>query len=200
MIAVSPAWPLDYDDLEPYYTEAEYLYQVRRALLVRDLDGHFVQTCRPLSKLILANHRHREYSEMGVKDMAPHPVQGLENWQSLLETLTNARGAIKYFVKSPTIEEVAMTATSATLEAVVKGRVREARLQPEFASLYPWIRSGQWQPASVLADCVLAGRLLRGASSAIQGRVLADEHFEFRGGEAGRQGERVGYRLRREVH
>jgi choline dehydrogenase-like flavoprotein len=25
---VSPAWPLDYEDLEPYYTEAEYLYQV----------------------------------------------------------------------------------------------------------------------------------------------------------------------------
>ena len=25
---VSPAWPLNYDDLEPYYTEAEYLYQV----------------------------------------------------------------------------------------------------------------------------------------------------------------------------
>ncbi len=25
---VSPAWPLDYTDLEPYYTEAEHLYQV----------------------------------------------------------------------------------------------------------------------------------------------------------------------------
>jgi choline dehydrogenase-like flavoprotein len=25
---ISPAWPLSYDDLEPYYTEAEYLYQV----------------------------------------------------------------------------------------------------------------------------------------------------------------------------
>lgn len=25
---VSPAWPLSYDDFEPYYTEAEYLYQV----------------------------------------------------------------------------------------------------------------------------------------------------------------------------
>jgi len=25
---VSPAWPLSYDDLEPYYTEAEYLYHV----------------------------------------------------------------------------------------------------------------------------------------------------------------------------
>ncbi len=26
---VSPAWPLTYDDLEPYYSEAEWLYQVR---------------------------------------------------------------------------------------------------------------------------------------------------------------------------
>jgi choline dehydrogenase-like flavoprotein len=25
---ISPAWPLKYEDLEPYYTEAEYLYQV----------------------------------------------------------------------------------------------------------------------------------------------------------------------------
>src|SRR5262245_46540584 len=25
---ISPAWPLTYEDLEPYYTEAEYLYQV----------------------------------------------------------------------------------------------------------------------------------------------------------------------------
>jgi choline dehydrogenase-like flavoprotein len=25
---VSPAWPIDYDTLEPYYTQAEYLYQV----------------------------------------------------------------------------------------------------------------------------------------------------------------------------
>ena len=26
--AVSPAWPITYDDLEPYYTQAEQLYQV----------------------------------------------------------------------------------------------------------------------------------------------------------------------------
>jgi choline dehydrogenase-like flavoprotein len=28
---VSPAWPIDYDDLEPYYTEAEHLYEVHGA-------------------------------------------------------------------------------------------------------------------------------------------------------------------------
>ena len=28
---VSPAWPITYDELEPYYTEAEHLYQVHGA-------------------------------------------------------------------------------------------------------------------------------------------------------------------------
>jgi len=53
----------------------------------------------------------REYFEMGVKDMAhaesqypgwlrrllTHPIQGLERWSLLLETLTTAKGAIKVF-------------------------------------------------------------------------------------------------------
>ena len=53
----------------------------------------------------------REYFEMGVKDLAhaeaqypgwlerllTHPVKGLENWQQLLDTLTNAKGAIKVY-------------------------------------------------------------------------------------------------------
>ena len=28
---ISPAWPIDYDELEPYYTRAEQLYQVHGA-------------------------------------------------------------------------------------------------------------------------------------------------------------------------
>src|SRR5277367_3062963 len=28
---LSPAWPISYDDMEPYYTQAEYLYQVHGA-------------------------------------------------------------------------------------------------------------------------------------------------------------------------
>ena len=53
----------------------------------------------------------REYFEMGVRDMAlaeadypgwlarllTHPVRGLENWKLLLDTLTNAKGAIKVY-------------------------------------------------------------------------------------------------------
>jgi len=53
----------------------------------------------------------REYFEMGVKDLAQaeaqypgwlsqlltHPVKGLENWKQLIDTLTNAKGAIKVY-------------------------------------------------------------------------------------------------------
>jgi threonine dehydrogenase-like Zn-dependent dehydrogenase len=53
----------------------------------------------------------REYFEMGVKDLAQaeaqypgwlsqlltHPVKGLENWKQLIDTLTNAKGAIKAY-------------------------------------------------------------------------------------------------------
>jgi threonine dehydrogenase-like Zn-dependent dehydrogenase len=53
----------------------------------------------------------REYFELGVRDMAQaeaqypgwlkqlltHPVQGLENYRQLLDTLTTAKGAIKVF-------------------------------------------------------------------------------------------------------
>ena len=53
----------------------------------------------------------REYFEKGVRDMAKaeaqypgwlaqlltHPVKGLENWKVLIDTLTNAKGAIKVY-------------------------------------------------------------------------------------------------------
>jgi len=92
-----------------------------------------------------------------------------------------------------------MTVTSVTSPILVPNGAREARLRSEHATLYPGIPAGEWLPAAVLADRVLAGRLLRGASSALQGRVLVEEHFEFRGGDAARQGEREGYRPRRGV-
>ncbi len=76
-----------------------------------------------------------------------------------------------------------MTATTISVQGLSRLAGREARLQPEYASLYPGVPSGEWYSAAVLADRVLAGRLLRGASSALQGRALVEEHFEFRGGE-----------------
>ena len=60
----------------------------------------------------------------------------------------------------------------------------EARLRPEAAGRYPWIWPGEWQPAAILADRVLAGFLLRGGYALMWNRVLNQDHFEFRGGGA----------------
>jgi hypothetical protein len=60
--------------------------------------------------------------------------------------------------------------------------MREARLRPEFAHLYPTLTPGQWEPAAGIAEVVLARLLLLEISDApIQDRVLHEEHFEFRG-------------------
>ena len=68
--------------------------------------------------------------------------------------------------------------------AIARGApsTREARLSPAAAHHYPWIEAGRWQPAAVLADQVVAGRLLRGTHHLTRGRVLSEGHFEFRGG------------------
>jgi hypothetical protein len=60
--------------------------------------------------------------------------------------------------------------------------MREARLRPEFADLYPTLTPGQWEPAARVAEAVLARLLLLEVSEApLQDRVLQEEHFEFRG-------------------
>jgi hypothetical protein len=73
--------------------------------------------------------------------------------------------------------------------------VRQARLRTEWGSLYPALRTGEWEAAAVLGDRLLAESLLKGSVVALQGRMLPDAHFEFRGGVA-RGGERAGLRSR----
>jgi hypothetical protein len=59
---------------------------------------------------------------------------------------------------------------------------REARLRPEFAGQYPYLTSGVWEPAAVLADRVVASILGRpGGGFISRERALDPEHFEFRG-------------------
>jgi hypothetical protein len=95
-------------------------------------------------------------------------------------------------VSAPTFERA--PAPAGTLIGAVARR--EARLRPEFAALYPELRAGEWAPAAVVADGVLAQSLLRASDGTIRGRVLLEVHFEFRhGGAPG--GERHGLRLRR---
>ena len=58
---------------------------------------------------------------------------------------------------------------------------REARLKPEFASLYPSVEAGVWMRARQVADRVLA-RIIDPppADAGLRDRVLPTSHFEFR--------------------
>jgi hypothetical protein len=69
---------------------------------------------------------------------------------------------------------------------------RQARLRPEFGSLYPGLKPGEWKPVGEMVSAVLASRLLRRRPSGefLRHRCLRDEHFEFRGG-AGRLPDQV---------
>jgi hypothetical protein len=61
--------------------------------------------------------------------------------------------------------------------------LREARLRPEYAHLYPMLEPGIWASAAATAEKVAAARLLQLADSyVLHDRVLIDAHFEFRGG------------------
>jgi hypothetical protein len=64
----------------------------------------------------------------------------------------------------------------------VRADVRQALLKSGSAHLYPGIPPGEWQPAAVMADMVLA--LRSGTGRALPQsleRVLDGRHFEFRG-------------------
>jgi hypothetical protein len=56
-------------------------------------------------------------------------------------------------------------------------------LRPEFASLYPGLTPGRWEPAGRIAEAVLANVLLHEMGEApLPDRTLNEAHFEFRGG------------------
>ena len=60
--------------------------------------------------------------------------------------------------------------------------MREARLRPEFAELYPVLEPGVWMAASDLGRQLLLWHLT--APAMPQGeRLMAQEHFDFRGGQ-----------------
>ena len=64
----------------------------------------------------------------------------------------------------------------------MRADVRQALLKSGSGHLYPGIPPGEWQPAAVMVDMVLALRT-NGAPGASPGRdrVLDERHFEFRG-------------------
>ena len=58
--------------------------------------------------------------------------------------------------------------------------LRQARLKPEFAALYPGFEAGVWRPAAEAAAQLLS--MMRTAGAAFEERVMNERHFEFRGG------------------
>lgn len=61
--------------------------------------------------------------------------------------------------------------------------IREARLRPEWADLYPGIAADVWHAAAQLVPIVLRYRLEGRPTWEFAERILLDEHFEFRGGK-----------------
>ena len=60
--------------------------------------------------------------------------------------------------------------------------MREARLRPEFANIYPELIPGQWEPAARIARVILARYLVQQMTDAPSpDRALDEAHFEFRG-------------------
>jgi hypothetical protein len=60
--------------------------------------------------------------------------------------------------------------------------VRQALLKHAFAKHYPGIQPGEWQPATLMAERVLALRPQDGRSAPVPlDRVLDESHFDFRG-------------------
>ncbi len=79
--------------------------------------------------------------------------------------------------------------------------IREARLRPEHAALYPDLTPGVWVPACSLRDFVLErGLYLRRTGAPSQQRPLFESHFEFRGGPVGRANAWSGPHERNDEH
>jgi hypothetical protein len=64
----------------------------------------------------------------------------------------------------------------------VQSTIREARLKPEYASLYPGLKPGIWLAASVIGQQLLLWHLTAPAMPPGE-RLMEEEHFDFRGGQ-----------------
>lgn len=65
--------------------------------------------------------------------------------------------------------------------------LRQARLQPSRSNAYPALTPGKWYTAAAAAGLLTATRIVQeGPSVAIDGRVLPERDFDFRGGSTRR--------------
>jgi hypothetical protein len=70
----------------------------------------------------------------------------------------------------------------------MEGTIREARLRPQYASLYPALAPGTWQAATAIGRQLLLWHLTAPALPEGE-RLMSEEHFEFRGGTSRDQSE-----------
>jgi hypothetical protein len=61
--------------------------------------------------------------------------------------------------------------------------LREARLREQYVGLYPGLTPGTWLPAREVAEHIVDVVRREGGRLGVHGRLMADEHFDFRGGE-----------------
>jgi len=77
--------------------------------------------------------------------------------------------------------------------------IRQARLRPEYAPLYPDLTPGVWVPACTLRDFILErGLYQRRTGLPSERRLLLESHFEFRGGPLSRHPSWTGPHERRD--
>jgi hypothetical protein len=73
---------------------------------------------------------------------------------------------------------------------------REAQVKHQFAHLYPTLTPGQWYTAAAVDGLIRGTRIVtEGDHVAFAGRILDEDHFEFRGGGP-RRGSWIGLRTR----
>lgn len=60
--------------------------------------------------------------------------------------------------------------------------LRQARLRPEFAHLYPGVSAGIWEVAANVAERLQTRVEWTHDRPREQGRLMDESHFEFRGG------------------
>jgi hypothetical protein len=75
--------------------------------------------------------------------------------------------------------------------------LREARLREQYVGLYPGLTPGVWLPAAEVAEHIVDMVRHERGRTGVYGRVVADDHFDFRGGED-RAAERRAHNERRE--
>jgi len=77
-----------------------------------------------------------------------------------------------------------MTANSESYATESAVPMRQVRLRPASAPLYPTLQPGEWHSAATLAARLLteAARMKGSDTRAVRERILPEEHFEFRGG------------------